>query len=163
LADAYSVSTSYGGNPAEAYPKSDAAARKALELDASLAHPHAVLASNKMEYEWDFVGGEAEYKKAFGLDPNDVTAYHWYAQDISRIGGREQEALSEAIRAVELDPLSPITAVTVGTVHIRARRYDDAIAVCKKLVTVNPTFPGAHLCFLRGRGGLPHRLLWCPA
>ena len=54
----------YGGNPSETYPKSNAAARRALELDPLLAHPHAVLGSNEMEYDWDFPGGEAEYRKA---------------------------------------------------------------------------------------------------
>jgi len=153
LADDYSVLSNYGGNPVETYPKSNPAARKALELDPSLAHPHAVLGSNKMEYEWDFAGGEAEYKKAFELDPNDVTAHHWYAQDINWIGGRDQEALSEANRAFELDPVSPINAVTLGTVHNTGRRYDDAIAVCRKLASENPTFPGAHLCLAQAYWG----------
>src|SRR5215469_2810531 len=153
LADDYSVLSNYGGNPVETYPKSNAAARKALELDPSLAHPHAVLGSNKMEYEWDFAGGETEYKKAFELDPNDVTAHHWYAQDINWIGGRDQEALSEANRAFELDPVSPINAVTLGTVHNTGRRYDDAIAVCRKLASENPTFPGAHLCLAQAYWG----------
>src|SRR5262249_3576612 len=49
LADAYSVLPAYSGTPTEAYPKGNAAARKALELDPSLAHPHAVLGSNEME------------------------------------------------------------------------------------------------------------------
>ena len=153
LADAYSVLSNYGGDPAETYPKSNAAARKALELNPSLAHPHAVLGSNKMEYNWDFAGGDAEYKKAFELDPNDVTAHHWYAQDINWIGGRDGEAISEANRAYELDPLSPINAVTVGTVLNTARRHDNAIAVCKKLASENPTFPGAHLCLANAYWG----------
>src|SRR5262249_15156051 len=65
LADSYGVMPQYGGNPSENFPKSNSAARKALELDPSLAHLHAVLGGNEMEYEWDFAGGEAEYKKAF--------------------------------------------------------------------------------------------------
>jgi serine/threonine protein kinase/tetratricopeptide (TPR) repeat protein len=153
LADAYSVLSTYGGNPAETYPKSNAAARKALELDASLAHPHAVLGSNKMEYDWDFAGGEAEYKKAFDLDPDDGTAHYWYAQDINWIGGRNAEALSEAQRAFQLDPLSPIRAVTVGTVYNTGRQYDDAIGVCKRLTIENPTFAGAHLCLAQAYWG----------
>jgi len=153
LADAYSVLPNYGGNPAETYPKSNAAARKALELDPSLAHPHAVLGSNMMEYDWDFAGGEAEYKKALELDPDDATAHHWYAQDLNWLGGREQEALSEANRAFQLDSLSPIKAVTIGTVHNTARRYDDAIVVCKKLTNENPTFAGAHLCLAQAYWG----------
>ena len=59
LADAYSILPGYGGSPSENYPKSNAAARKALELDSSLAHPHAVLGSNEIEYDWNFAGGEA--------------------------------------------------------------------------------------------------------
>lgn len=110
-----------------------------------MAHPHAVLGSNEMEYEWDFAGGEAEYKKAFELDPNDAMAHDWYAQDIGLIGGREQEALAEINRAHRLDPLSPIISADVGSVQIWARRYDEAIVVCKKLANENPTFARAHL------------------
>src|SRR6202790_4701985 len=87
LADVYTVYPVYGGKPTEVGPKSNAAARKALELDPTLAHPHAVLGGNYMEYDWNFAAGEAEYKKALELDPNDATARQWYAQDISWIGG----------------------------------------------------------------------------
>src|SRR5215469_989190 len=38
LADAYAVLPGHGGTPSEDFPKSNAAARKALELDATLAH-----------------------------------------------------------------------------------------------------------------------------
>src|SRR5207245_5268748 len=69
LADAYGVLPSFSGNPSEAFPKSNAATRRALELDASLAHPHAVLGTNEMDYDWNFSGGEAEYRNAFELDP----------------------------------------------------------------------------------------------
>ena len=146
LADAYNVLPNYGGNPSETYPKSNAAARRALELDPLLAHPHAVLGSNEMEYDWDFAGGEAEYRKAFKLDPNDATAHHWYAWDIGWIGGREQETIAEVNRAQQLDPLSPIITYMVGEIHIRVRQYDQAIEVCKKLANENPTFALVHEC-----------------
>jgi tetratricopeptide (TPR) repeat protein len=153
LADAYSTLPSYGGTPSENYPKSNAAARKALELDATLAHPHAVLGANEMEYDWDFAGGEAEFKKSFELDPNDATAHHWYAVIIGWIGGREQEAISEANRAHQLDPLSPIISMVVGASHLWARQYDEAIAICKKVASENPTFAPAHSCLARGYWG----------
>jgi eukaryotic-like serine/threonine-protein kinase len=146
LADAYTVLPTYGGTPSETYPKANAAARKALELDATLADPHAVLGSNEMGYDWDFAGGEAEFKKALELDPNDATAHQWYALNLSLIGGREQEALAEANRAHQLDPLSPIISFRVGGIHIWARQYDEAIAVCQKLASENPTFAPAHDC-----------------
>jgi len=153
LADAYAAIPINRGNPSEAYPKSNAAARKALELDMSLAHPHAVLGSNEMEYDWDFAGGEAEYRKAFELDPNDATAHQWYALDVGLIGGREQEAIAEMNRAHQLDPVSPIISAQVGDIHVIARLYDDAIVICKKLANENPTFARAHYCLARAYWG----------
>jgi len=146
LADAYAVLADYSGVPSELIPKSNAAARKALELDPTLARPHAVLAGNEIGYDWDFAGGEAEYKKATELDPNDATAHQWYAQDLALIGGREQEALTLVNYAHQLDPQSPIIGYAVGDVHVSARRYDEAIGVCQKVASENPTFAEAHAC-----------------
>ncbi|MGH9776407.1 MAG: protein kinase domain-containing protein [Candidatus Acidiferrales bacterium] len=153
LADAYSVLPAYGGTPTEDFPKSNAAARRALELDPTLAHPYAVLGVNEMRNDWDFAGGEAEYKRAFELDPNDAMAHGRYAFDLARIGGREQEALAEIDRAHQLDPLTPIISEGVGYVHIFARRYDEAIAVCKEVANENPTFAAAHSCLANAYWG----------
>jgi len=144
LADAYNVLPRYGGTPSEDYLKSNAAARKALELDATLARAHAVLGGNEMQYDWDFAGGEAEFKKALELDPNDATAHQWYAENIGMIGGREQDALAELNHAHQLDLLSPIISTEIGFIHILARRYDEAIVVCKKVAKENPTFAFVH-------------------
>jgi adenylate cyclase len=153
LADVYSVLPNYGGTPGEDFSKSNAAARKALELDATLAHPHAVLGSNEIQYDWDFAGGEAEFKKAFELDPNDATARQWYADDIGMIGGREQEALAEVNLAHELDPQSPVISRVVASVRVSARQYDEAIAICSKLANEKPTFAIAHDCLAYGYWG----------
>jgi len=153
LADVYSAFSSYGAAPSEMFPKSNAAARKALELDPTLAHLHAVLGSNEMEYDWDFVGGEAEYKKALELDPNDTAAHMWYGQDLGYIGGREQEALAYVTRARQLEPLSPTAGRIMGNVLNAARRHDEAIAVCQKVANESPTFAGAHDCLSQGYWG----------
>jgi serine/threonine protein kinase len=146
LADAYGILPDYGDAPSENFPKSNAAARKALTLDATLARPHAVLGYSEMEYDWDFVGGEAEFKKAFELDSNDATAHQWYAEQIGSIGGREQEALAEANRAHQLDPLSPIIGGVFGFAHIWTQQYDEAIVICKNVANENPTFAAVHTC-----------------
>jgi tetratricopeptide (TPR) repeat protein len=143
LADTYGVMPSHGGSPDEDYPKSNAAARRALELDPTLAQAHANLGSNGLEFDYDFAGGVAEYKKAFALDPNDATAHQWYAEDLGSLG-RIQEALAEAARAHELDPLSPIIAAAPARVYTSARQYDEAIVIAKRVAAENPTFPVAH-------------------
>lgn len=146
LADAYVELPMFGGAPSECYSKANAAARKALELDPTLARPHAVLGGTQTGYEWDFAEAEAEYKKAFELDPSDATAHGWYAFDLSTIGGREEEAFTEVNRAHQLDPLSPLIKANVGYVHFRARQYDNAILDCKKVANEDPTFAYTYQC-----------------
>lgn len=146
LADAYSVMPVFGGDPSESFPKSNAAARKALELDPTLARPHAVLGLNEIQHEWDFAGGEAEFKKALELDSNDATAHQWYAEMIDRIGGRQQKALEEIGIARQLDPLSPVIRRVLGGILVTARQYDQGIAVCQKLADDEPNFAIAHDC-----------------
>jgi CubicO group peptidase (beta-lactamase class C family)/tetratricopeptide (TPR) repeat protein len=153
LASAYAVMPDYGGSPSEDVPKANAAARKALELDATLGRPHAAVGYTKFVHDWDFVGGEAEFKKAIALDPNDATAQAWYAENIGTIGGRGQEALAGINRAHQLDPLSAVISRDLGTNLIFARQYDDAIAVCEKLANENPTFAMGHECLANAYWG----------
>jgi len=144
LADAYGVLPNYGGDPDDVYPKSNAAAEKALELDPTLARPHADLGANKMEYSWDFSGGETELRKAFELDPSDATAHEWFAFDLCQIGGRSQESIEEANRAHQLDPLSPIMGYTQALAYTADRQFDKAIELDKKVAADSPTFGVAH-------------------
>jgi TolB-like protein len=143
LADAYSVLTSYGGDPNDVTPKSNAAAAKALELDPTLARPHAVLGSNKYN-DWNFSGGEVEFRKALELDPSDATAHQWFAENLSYTGGRVQESIDEANRAHELDPLSPIIAFSQTEAYFSARQFDKAFEICTKIIAENPAFGRAH-------------------
>jgi adenylate cyclase len=102
MADAYAVRTNYGSEPDDVIPQSNAAAEKALELDPTLAGPHVVLGYNKMRYNWDFSGGEAEFKRGIELDPSDATAHQWFSETLSYIGGRVQESINESNRARQL-------------------------------------------------------------
>ncbi|HEV3253407.1 MAG TPA: protein kinase [Candidatus Acidoferrales bacterium] len=145
LADSYNVLSSYGEDPNDVTPKSNAAAKKALELDPTLARPHADLGWNKIEFNWDFAGGEAELRKAIELDPSDATAHQWLAEVLASIGGRAQESIDEANRAHELDPLSPIIMTVQGSVYRIDRQFDKAIEIFKKVIADNPTFPIVHV------------------
>jgi TolB-like protein/predicted Ser/Thr protein kinase len=144
LADAYGVLPNFDSDSNDVLPKANAAAEKALELDPSLASPHALLGANKMQHGWDFSGGEAELRKALELDPSDATAHQWLAENLSYIGGREQEAIDEANQAHQLDPLSPIIAVAQAEAYMLARQFDKAIEISERFITENATFGIAH-------------------
>ncbi len=145
LADCYVVLSGNGDDPKDLFAKGTAAAQKALELDPSLARPHADLGLAKMQYYWDFSGGEAEFKKAFELDPSDATAHQWLSQSLSYIGGRAPESIEDGNRAHELDPLSPIIAFAQAEAYLFDRQLDKSIEMFKKVRDDNPTFGVAHL------------------
>jgi serine/threonine protein kinase/TolB-like protein/Tfp pilus assembly protein PilF len=145
LADSYVVLADWGlMAPEEAYPSAKAAALKALEMDETLAEAHASLGAARVNYDWDWVGAEKEYKRAIELDPGYATAHQWYAEYLSDMG-RHSEAIAEAKRAQELDPLSLIINAIGGRVFFYARRYDEAIAQCRRTLELNAGFYPAHL------------------
>jgi eukaryotic-like serine/threonine-protein kinase len=117
--------------------KAEAAAKKALELDGTLAEPHAVLGSIKEAYQLDWEGAEEEYKRALELDPNFPSTHHWYGNFLEG-QGRLAEALSESKRAQELDPLSPVINAYVGEVLFYMKSYDPAIEQFNKALELDP-------------------------
>jgi eukaryotic-like serine/threonine-protein kinase len=144
LADAYNVGGSYGMALNESVPKAMAAAQKALELDPTLARPHAVLGANKMDIKLEFSSGEAEFRKAIELDASDATTHQWFAEALSYIGGRAQESIDEANLALQLDPLSPIIGSIHASVYAADHQFDKAIEFYQKVIADNPSFGQAH-------------------
>ena len=63
----------------EARPKAKAAAEQAIRLDDTSAEGHASLATFKLFYEYDWEGSEAEYRRAFDLNPNYAFAHDQFA------------------------------------------------------------------------------------
>jgi eukaryotic-like serine/threonine-protein kinase len=59
----------------QAKPKAKAAAEKAIELDDDSAEAHTSLAVFKFFYEFDWVGSEKEFRRAFTLNPNYAFAH----------------------------------------------------------------------------------------
>ena len=145
LADSYYLlaGTAYGALPSkEAIPRAKAAAQKALQIDDMLAEAHASMAS-VLASEWDWVGAEKEYKRSIELNPGYATVRQWYAFHLTEMG-RLEEALVEAKRAHELDPLSIIISRDLGLVFYYARQPDRAIEQYQKTIELDPHFALAH-------------------
>jgi eukaryotic-like serine/threonine-protein kinase len=141
LADAYVVFPTYSAaSPRESYPKAKAAAKKAMEIDETLAEAHASLAWVLFLFDWNFAESDREFQRAIQLNPNYPTAHHWYGDANLRATGRFDEAIAEIRRAQELDPLSLIINADLGTTYIYARRYDKAIEQLRKTIEMDPSF-----------------------
>jgi TolB-like protein/DNA-binding winged helix-turn-helix (wHTH) protein/Flp pilus assembly protein TadD len=130
-------------SPAEALPKANAAALKAIEIDPQSAEAHASLGL-VLTHRWDWVGAEAEFKRALRLDPRYANAHHWYGDYLS-IMGRHDEALLEARQALELDPLNLMIGTWVGRRYYLARKYDLAIEQGRNTEELDANFGAAHL------------------
>src|ERR1035441_8819561 len=106
LADTYDLLREFSTMPeSDAYTRSIAAAKKAIELDDSLADAHRALAFAEWWGKWDFADGEKEFRRAIELNPNDPIVRNWYA-NILLIQGRFSDALEENAKARDLDPSS---------------------------------------------------------
>ncbi len=119
LADAHLVAATYGwGSPDMEYVLAQQFARRALELEPTLAEAHATLGAIATDHLWAPGTAEAELRLAIEADPSYATAHSWLGLLLGSLA-RGEEAWSSARRAHALDPLSPIVAanlVAVGTV-----------------------------------------------
>jgi TolB-like protein/Flp pilus assembly protein TadD len=143
LADVHTVLPYYAATP----PKDDAqkalaAARKAVELDESLAEAHTSLA-NALVLNLQFAASVPEFQRAIELNPNYATAHHWYGEELQN-EGRFDEALAEIRRAQELDPLSLVINSVLGSILAVAGRDDEAIEQLRKTIEIDPTFDLTH-------------------
>ena len=144
MADAYALLGFRGSYPARhALAKAKTLALKALQLDGSLAEPHASLAMIAEMYEWDWPKAEREYKRALELNPGNATIHHLYAGYLMYVG-RYDEGIAEARLARDLDPLSlPVNNALAGRLLV-AGRTDEALEQVRKTLDLNPYFAPAH-------------------
>ncbi len=143
LADSYGLLRFYGGaSPAESIVPGTAAAKKALELDDSLAEPHASLGLIATE-DLDVHRGVDELERAVQLNPNYATAHHWLALAFTALG-QSDRSIAELKRALELDPLSMAINADLSIGYLYARRYDEAEAQARKALEIDPRSFLAH-------------------
>ena len=143
LADCYVVLGEYSGTAAaETVPKAKGFAERALQLDGSLAEAHTTLAF-LYDQLWQWGKAEDEFKLSIKLNPNYPTAHHWYSLFLSEMG-RSGEALIEAKRAQEVDPISAIISNNLAASYLANGDVNASIDQCKKVLDLYPTFPRAH-------------------
>ena len=151
LADSYALMEQYAGIPSrETCPKAKSAALRAIEIDPSIAEPHATLGLLYAHCEWKWADSEREFRRAIELNPNYATAHHWYALHLA-YRGESGRALVEARRAQELDPLSIIASNALAVVQAYARDYDAVLEQTRKNLEMDPNFVVTHMWIGRAK------------
>jgi TolB-like protein/Flp pilus assembly protein TadD len=145
IAWAYIMQGGWGGRMLgkEAREKAIPHALKALELDDKLSEAHGALGMIKFFFEWDWAGAEQAFRRAMELNQSSSLTSSYYGLYLCTMG-RAEEAVILAQQAEKLDPLAPITYVSLGISLNRAGRYEDSVQQCLKGLEVFPDFYGLH-------------------
>jgi TolB-like protein/DNA-binding winged helix-turn-helix (wHTH) protein/Flp pilus assembly protein TadD len=143
LAYNYILQSSWPMPPNQAMPKAREAAKKALELDDTLAGAHTSLAAVLLLYDWNRSAAEQELKRALEINPSYAPA-HYTLSWVWGSMGRFDEAVSENVRAQELDPIALDANIYSGITLYYARRYDQAIRQMQNTLEINPGNWAAH-------------------
>ena len=120
-------------------PRAKATALKALELDNSLVGAHTLLALVQAHYEWNWREAESEYRCALTLNPGYAGAHQWYSWCLA-MSGHPEQAIPEARRLLEIDPLSPVTNLNLGSLYYLARDFSRAREHYNAAIRLDPNF-----------------------
>jgi len=131
-----------GSNPRDELPEALKAARKAVELDDTLAEAHTSLART-LASNLQLSAAMSEFNRAIELNPNYATAHQWFGECLQS-QGRLEEGLAELKRAQTLDPLSLIINSLLGFALDTVGKSDEAIAQLRKTIEINPNFAYAY-------------------
>ncbi len=138
LADAYALHVDYRSVPVdEGFALAKMYARRALELDDSLAEAHASLAWSLFLYDWDSEGAERHFRSSIERNPRYASAHQWYAFLLAS-RGQIEEALVEGHMAQELDPSSVSVRRSLAWIYFYARHFEQARHHITRAIEANP-------------------------
>jgi serine/threonine protein kinase/Tfp pilus assembly protein PilF len=129
--------------PSEATPKAKEAVRRALELDSTLVEAHFALALIRTWSDWDWEGGESAFQRSIELNPNYPDARVYYSNLLCYLD-RPDEAMAQAEKALELDPLNSLFMGIYGNSLVLLGRYDDATIQARNALKTSPNDPVGH-------------------
>jgi TolB-like protein/Tfp pilus assembly protein PilF len=143
LARAYvSRAEYYRERPRVALEKARDAAEHALQLDPALSEAHLALGEARRMLQWDTRAARAAYSQAIALNPSYETAHRAYALMLTSLG-RHAQAMREADRACELDPLCLAVNTSAAWVRYAAGDYAAAIDRCLRTMDIDAHFYAA--------------------
>jgi tetratricopeptide (TPR) repeat protein len=127
--------------PEETFPLAREAARRAIELDPSLAGAHAALGYALMYYDWDFARADEALRRAIAAAPDKALAHQWRAYLLTATGRPFAEAMHEIAEARRIDPLSVAINTDAAYILHYYRRNAEAIDAARRALDMRPGFP----------------------
>jgi serine/threonine protein kinase/Tfp pilus assembly protein PilF len=126
----------------EAFPNAMAAAKRAIDLDDSVAEAHASMGLASL-MTWDWVNADQELRRAIELNSN-LSEAHVYRSWYLAAFGKLADAVNEGRLAEELDPLSITVNTSLDTLYDFQHNYDKALEQCQKALEIGPSAAAVH-------------------
>ncbi len=130
----------------EAIARAEQALKKGLELDPDSSQAH--LSSGAVAWlKWEWEKAQEEFKLAIELSPGDPANYSGYTNVLHGLG-RFEESIASARKMVEVDVSHSIghKLCLVGNLQ-DAKRFDEAISICREVIKLSPDDPVVHDIF----------------
>ena len=127
---------------ADANKRAKAYALKALELDSTQAEAYAVLGARCLYNDWDFPAAERALNRSLELNQNLAPAHYTKAWFLT-LTRKNDEAVAEMKKAVEIDPLNPYCTSYLAWLYLFIGRYEEAIAEARKTLDLDPNYTTA--------------------
>ena len=144
LSSAYANFAFYAILPsAEAFARSDAAARRAITLKPESGMAHAMLATSLAFQQWRWSEGERALREAIAMDSLQAEPYDLLG-NLLRVSGRFDEALMQEKTAARLDPLGRHYEFQAGHVLMCAGRYAEALEIAHAALSPGSAYPNGH-------------------
>ena len=117
--------------PPDVFPKALAAAKRAIELDSTIALGWAALSHYHTYFGRDWVLAEYAFERANELNPN-LAYNHYHRAWFLVLFGRMNEAIEEHKRAQELDPFTPLHTAWLGGIYNMVGLYEEGLIEAEK-------------------------------
>jgi TolB-like protein/cytochrome c-type biogenesis protein CcmH/NrfG len=146
LADAFTglaITGSVSG--AESIGEAMAAAKRSIALDPTAASGHSALAAATLLFENDRSRAGEEFERALELNPSYVLGRCWYALFyLQWARGQLEQGVTEARRALDLDPMNSYLAMILCCCYCTAGRLEEAVETGRRAVQLDPESFVAH-------------------
>lgn len=99
---------------------------------------------------WDWERTRVEFERAMALNPRLSTTLIWHATYLGLVEGAFDQAIAEATRAVEIDPLSGSAHASLGTILMRGdlgrspSSLQAAIQCFEQVIALDPDYALAY-------------------
>jgi TolB-like protein/DNA-binding winged helix-turn-helix (wHTH) protein/Tfp pilus assembly protein PilF len=124
------------------------AARKAVDLDPTLAEGYAGLAVVKAHYDLDYAGAQQLYEHALEINPREDHALVGSAVLLQALGQFDQ-AIAFRKRLIEIDPVSASAQWGLANAYLTSGQIDLAAKQVEAVLGMDPNFSEAHIALIR--------------